>query len=117
MLLRCDSSYPNVIHNPGDPNGDYRLWYGCFSSGTDFATSQGSHRTNAWMYANSSDGLNWDKPHLGVYDLSSGSESRNPQLPKSTLEAYATIKRDNNIVMGNSDGMGVTWDSHETDSS
>jgi len=36
-------------------------------------------------------------------------------LPASTLAAFAKIKKDNNIVLGNSDGMGVTLDSHETD--
>ena len=39
---RCDNGYPNVLHNPEDPHGAFRLWYGCFTSGTKFATSQGS---------------------------------------------------------------------------
>eukprot|EP01050_Picozoa_sp_SAG11_P006056 SAG11_NODE_456_length_9319_cov_5.131128_5_plen_140_part_00 len=39
---RCDNGYPNVLHNPDDPHGAFRLWYGCFTSGTKFATSQGS---------------------------------------------------------------------------
>jgi len=41
--------------------GSLALWvggirYGCFTSGTKFKTSQGSDRTNGWLYANSSDG-------------------------------------------------------------
>ena len=39
---RCDNGYPNVLHNPDDPHGAFRLWYGCFTSGTKFATSEGS---------------------------------------------------------------------------
>ena len=39
---RCDNAYPNVLHNPDDPHGAFRLWYGCFTSGTKFATSEGS---------------------------------------------------------------------------
>ena len=116
---RCDNGYPNVIHNPADPNGAYRLWYGCFSSGTEYNNGQGAARTNAWMYANSSDGVTWTKPHLGVYDLSTGAESRNKKLPAATLAAFHKIKTNNNIVMGDSDGMGITLDDaeHETNAS
>ena len=87
---RCDNGYPNVIHNPGDPNGAFRLWYGCFTSGSKFATSQGADRTNGWLYANSSDGLTWEKPSLGVYDLATGAEGKKP--------GYAAIGKENNIV-------------------
>jgi hypothetical protein len=114
---RCDNGYPNVIHDPADRNGAFRLWYGCFSSGTKFSTSQGSARTNAWMYANSSDGLTWLKPNLGVYDLSNGPEAHNRALPASTIAALKAVGKNNNIVMGSSDGMGITRDEHERNSS
>ena len=91
---RCDNGYPNVIRNPGDANGEYRLWYGCFSSGTKFNEGQGSDRTNAWMYANSSDGITWTKPNLGVYDLSMGGESRNKvRAPPSCCPCVAAWSR------------------------
>ena len=111
---RCDNAYPNVIHSPGDPNGDWRLWYGCMTSGTKFSTSQGSDRTTAWLYANSSDGLKWEKPPLGVYDLSTGPEAHNKALPAATIAALKAAGKNNNIVLGSSDGMGITLDEHET---
>ena len=115
------TGYPNVLHNPEDPHGAFRLWYGCFTSGTDFATSQGSvsgdlvpltslplvardadsvswrlgcaqDRTNGWLYANSSDGIRWEKPALGVYDLAKGPEGKKP--------GYAALGTKNNIVLG-----------------
>ena len=112
------TGYPNVLHNPEDPHGAFRLWYGCFTSGTDFATSQGSvsfdvpllpssrgktltqiagvycaqDRTNGWLYANSSDGIRWEKPALGVYDLATGAEGKKP--------GYAAFGTKNNIVLG-----------------
>lgn len=43
---RCDNGYPNVLHNPNDPHGEFRLWYGCFTSGSHFATGQGSVRSS-----------------------------------------------------------------------
>ena len=116
---RCDNAYPNVVHNPGDKDGEFRLWYGCFSSGTKFSTSQGacgqkwcplgcrrgvndscltcrcapgSDRTNAWMYANSSDGLTWTKPNLGVYNLATG-VGQIPDLILRMRNGFCLIKR------------------------
>ena len=98
--LRLDNSYPNVVHNPADPLGSYRLWYGGFVGGTDFATSEGRERVNAWHYANSSDGLRWEKPPLGIFDLSGC---------KSCLPAARAAGTANNILMSG-DGMGILWD-------
>jgi len=110
---RCDNAYPNVIHSPGDPNGEWRLWYGCMTSGTKFATSQGAGRTNAWLYANSSDGKTWTKPSLGLYDLATGPEGHNKALPPAYRAALQAVGSANNIVMGSSDGMGITLDPSE----
>ena len=59
------------------------------------------------MYANSSDGIHWEKPDLGVYDLAKGAEGKKP--------GYAALGTKNNIVLGNSDGVGITFDTHEND--
>jgi hypothetical protein len=114
---RCDNGYPNIVHSPGHPGGAYQLWYGCFSSGTKFSSSQGAARTSSWNYANSSDGLVWTKPHLGVYDLATGAEAKNKALPAATIAAFKKIGTDNNIVLPGRDGLGITLDSHETNAS
>ena len=44
--LRLDNGYPNIIHEPSDRLGAYRLWYGGFYAGSKFDTSQGSGRLN-----------------------------------------------------------------------
>jgi hypothetical protein len=49
-------------------------------------------RTNGWLYANSSDGIRWEKPALGVYDLAKGPEGKKP--------GYAALGTKNNIVLG-----------------
>ena len=67
---RLDNGYPNVLHNPDDPNGAFRIWYGGFIACEHCDTTEGSKRVNAWHYANSSDGLQWEKPKLGIFDLS-----------------------------------------------
>jgi hypothetical protein len=97
-----------VIHTPGDPNGAWRVWYHSHISGHNFATTAGSHRTNGWLTANSSDGLKWEKPALGLYDLGPGSPQckSNPEL--------CSIGKGNNIV-NTFVGAGVMRDSFEGD--
>eukprot|EP00935_MAST-01C_sp_MAST-1C-sp1_P000037 g37.t1 len=104
---RCDNSYPNVEHDPSDPLGAWRLWYGCFI--VSYGGGQGSHRQNAWLYANSSDGLAWTKPNLGKLDLS--------KLKDPKPASFNTIKTANNVVLGNSDGMGIFRDHVDPDGS
>jgi hypothetical protein len=105
--LRLDNSYPNVVHNPADPLGAYRLWYGGFIAGNHFNTSQGAHRVNAWHYANSSDGITWQKPPLGIFNLSA--------CPKCTAAARAAGTANNLLMPG--DGMGLFYDEQETNAS
>ena len=50
---RLDNGYPNVIHDPSDPLGEWRMWYGA----------------SLWEYATSTDGIKWTKPDLGMFDL------------------------------------------------
>lgn len=66
---RLDNGYPNVVKpHPGSSDG-YQLWYGGFIACKKCSTSQGSDRVNGWHYANSTDGITWNKPALGIYDL------------------------------------------------
>jgi hypothetical protein len=73
-----NNGYPTVIYDPGDPLGTYRCWYDV-------------HSSKALAYANSSDGLKWEKPELNVVDIG------------------GTVgKRNNLVVKGN--GIGVYKD-------
>ena len=105
--LRLDNSYPNVVHNPADPLGAYRMWYGGFIAGSSFDTSQGVGRVNAWHYANSSDGIHWQKPPLGIFDLAAE--------PKCSAAAKRA-GRANNLIFGG-DGDGVFYDESDANSS
>ena len=93
---RIDNGYPNVVYAPGDPGGDWKLWYGtCFEP----------HNCGKQLllFANSSDGIAWTKPHLGRYDLA------------AVFPALAKLGKANNIVMYGG-GLGVYRDEHEPDS-
>lgn len=83
------------------------MWYGGFIAGNHFDTGQGSDRVNAWHYANSSDGVSWEKPSLGLFDLAS--------VPQCSAAAKAA-GTNNNILVGG-DGAGMFYDSIETNSS
>jgi hypothetical protein len=88
----CLSIDPNVIRTPGDPNGEWRIWYHSHISGHNFVNTSGSHRTSGWLTANSSDGIAWEKPALGLYDIGTGSPQckTNPEL--------CQIGKANNII-------------------
>ena len=85
---RIDNGYPNVIHDPSDPLGAWRMWYGF----------------GVWEYATSTDGLKWTKPDLGQYDLGEWS-------PR-----WAKYGKHNNCIM-RGEGMGIYKDVHEKDPS
>jgi hypothetical protein len=92
---RIDNGYPNVVHAPGDPGGDWKLWYGtCFEPH--------NCAKQLLLFANSSDGIAWTKPHLGRYDLA------------AVFPALAKLGKANNIVMYGG-GLGVYRDEHEPD--
>jgi hypothetical protein len=107
--MRLDNAYPNVVHDPADRTGHgaYRLWYGGFIACKDCATSQGSDRVNAWHYANSSDGLAWTKPPLGIFNLTDCTQC------SAAARAAGTA---NNVLMSG-DGMGIYHDAVETNRS
>ena len=83
---RIDNGYPNVIHDPADPLGAWRMWYGFL----------------IWEYATSEDGLKWDKPDLGMFDLGTVDHS------------WAKYGKHNNVIMAGT-GMGIYKDQHERD--
>ena len=50
----------------------YKMWYGARSAGGASGQSSGSHTA----YAESTDGINWKRPKLGIVDIS-GSKDNN----------------------------------------
>lgn len=66
---RLDNGYPNVVKTDIGSSSGYQLWYGGFIACKKCSTSEGRDRVNGWHYANSTDGITWNKPALGIYDL------------------------------------------------
>eukprot|EP01052_Picozoa_sp_SAG31_P020456 SAG31_NODE_1539_length_7970_cov_5.655571_5_plen_523_part_00 len=95
-----DAGYPNIVHTPGDTLGSWRLWYSSAIAGTDYATSTGKDRKPGWLFANSSDGIVWEKPKLGLYNLSQHC-SVNPEL--------CSVGTANNVVNA-AQGAGIMHD-------
>lgn len=59
-----DNGYLSVVHEPSDPLGEYRMWY-------DASPTQ----KNCIATANSSDGIHWTEPKLGLIKVSGSSEN------------------------------------------
>jgi len=85
---RLDNGYPNVVV---EPTGEYRAWYGGCVKGCG---------SQMLMYANSTDGITWEKPNLGLFDLA-----------KFDAKKYADVGTANNIVIYGG-GIGVYRDEH-----
>lgn len=92
---RIDNGYPNVAYDPTAENGTYQMWYGDCVRGCG---------TQILLYANSSDGLSWTKPDLGLFDVG---------LVRKDL---AHIGKHNNIILKGG-GIGVYKDMHDGNAS
>ena len=90
---RLDNGYPNVVFEP--ETGSWRCWYG------DCVKGCGSQ---ILLYANSTDGLVWDKPDLGMFDV------------KEVRPDLASIGTKNNIIMKGG-GLGIYKDLHDKNAS
>ena len=64
---RLDNGYPNVV-SPVKDGDAWQLWYGDCVAGCG---------KQVLLYANSSDGISWTKPDLGIYDISRDMHNRN----------------------------------------
>jgi hypothetical protein len=93
-----NNGYPNVVYSPGDPHGTYRIWYNSI-----LGRASPVYAGQAVLYANSSDGINWHKPKLGLIDIDKlpGLLGTNPWLKG--------IGSANNIVVAGG-GVGVFKD-------
>ena len=94
---RIDNGYPNVVPPSKDYNG-FQLWYG------NQATN-GTRNRYSVLFANSTDGINWSKPNLGIFDFSAAG-----------FPNFAHLRANNNIVV-EGDGVGVYYDPHDPDPS
>jgi hypothetical protein len=88
---RLDNGYPNIIQTATG----YECFYGDCVKGCG---------KQLLLYANSTDGITWNKPNLGIYDL---------QQVRTDLKSIGT---DNNIVMYGG-GIGIFRDDFETNKS
>ena len=93
---RIDNGYPNVAQ-PADGRG-YQLWYG------NGAFDGSRHRTTL-LYANSTDGIHWEKPALGLFDFN-----------KANMPPFADLGTQNNVIV-EGDGIGVYRDPYDADPS
>lgn len=92
---RVDNGYPNVMYNEDNPDslGKWRIWYGDCAWGCN---------KQILLFANSSDGIVWHKPDLGVYDIGN---------VRPDLKHYG---KHNNAIMDGG-GIGVYFDPYERD--
>lgn len=91
---RLDNGYPNVLP-PESPKDPWQLWYGDCVKGCG---------TQILLYANSSDGLTWEKPSLGLFDVG------------TVRDDLKAIGKANNIILEGG-GIGVYRDPSATDPS
>ena len=89
---RLDNGYPNIVA-PAAEGGAWQLWYGDCVKGC---------ATQLLLYANSTDGVAWHKPELGLFHLGT---------VRPDLQAIGTR---NNIVLEGG-GIGVYHDPAEPD--
>lgn len=103
--VRYDNGYPNVIYD--EKYGVYRLYYTLFTKDTDSATTPREDRSKrdymphksritSLCYAESKDGIHWEKPNLGLVEFEGST--------------------DNNILFRYAHGTGIMLDTDETDS-
>lgn len=104
--VRYDNGYPNVIYDPKEKV--YRLYYTLFSKDPDSANTPLEERGNkqytprgdritSTAYAESKDGIHWEKPSLGLVEFEGS--------------------KDNNLLMLYAHGTGVMLDEQELDPS
>ena len=93
---RIDNGYPSVVAPVAGGERPFQLWYGTCAFGCD---------RQLLLYANSTDGIAWTKPHLGIFDLDTA------DIPE--LKGLGT----RNNVLVEAGGVGVFLDEHEADPS
>mmetsp|Transcript_22001 Transcript_22001/g.43729 ORF Transcript_22001/g.43729 Transcript_22001/m.43729 type:complete len:485 (-) Transcript_22001:26-1480(-) len=91
---RIDNGYPNIVP-PFEGNPKFQAWYGTCGEAN-------SCDRQFFLYANSDDGLTWNKPDLGMYDLT-----------KVGIPGLSKYGKHNNIIIEGG-GIGVFRDPHAT---
>ena len=111
--------YPNVIYDPDEPLGKYRLWYSgnCREGCPPPLTYE--------LFANSSDGLTWEKPALGLYPKVNGGKNNilpyflksggigvylDPSQPRGSPERFKAVGTKHEAA---GEGTGGVFTSHD----
>ena len=71
---RIDNGYTSVVP-PSEEGGEWKCWYNAFTQKADAREAKGSllgEAQSTLLFANSSDGLRWAKPHLGLVPAAGG---------------------------------------------
>ena len=96
---RIDNGYPNVVPPADVRHGGhtyFQLWYGTLAY-------DGTRHRQLLCYAVSKDGIHWEKPELGIFDLDSAG-----------IPPLAGFGKANNIIVEGG-GIGVYRDPHDPD--
>ena len=94
---RFDNGYPNILHDPNSNAAPYQLWWGGCCGHMPAPEGKASCDVQLWEYATSQDGLAWDKPDLGLFDLG------------TVWDGFKDIGTKNNVVLKGG-GIGVYRD-------
>ena len=124
---RIDNGYAEVVHDPADPHGSWRMWYTTF---TECATDRrddagrwvdcgGGGRWYGMLYANSSDGIKWDKPSQdnGICYVAGQHTETKTQHSSDHFACNRTGATPTNIVVPGVIGTGILKDAHENNAS
>lgn len=128
---RIDNGYASVVHDPShNPARPWRLWYDAFVKCNDnqrddrgrYLRCGGGPREHAALYAESADGVRWEKPSLGLVGWDITSKDRGMCCALKTkacggckLGEPGVVKT--NIWLPESDGEGMYYDAHESNAS
>ena len=120
---RIDNGYADVFYDRDDPNGVWRMWYTTFTVCPNpdhrddkgrFVDCGGGDRGYGMLYANSSDGISWQKPALpSAPCFVRGKPGEDPFA--STCAASPQIRT--NVAYPGVIGTGITKDMHEKNAS
>lgn len=76
----CVLLYGAVMHDPRREHDRFRMWYLCYTPKYNEDYSQRLEKTGRIAYAVSRDGLDWERPSLGIHEFQ-GSKENNIVIP------------------------------------
>ena len=76
----CVLLYGTVMYDPNRTKDRFRMWYLCYTPKYNEDYSERLSKTGRVAYAISQDGLNWERPKLGIHEYE-GSKENNIAIP------------------------------------